>query len=73
MDRGPSRVEIKQRNIYGRPVRQIRCDSIFAEGLVIRQPEPTGELAMCAENQKLVLQQIPPPLRELGQQNEAVH
>jgi len=35
--------------------------------------QTSGELVMCVENQKLVLQQIPPLLREVGQQNEAVH
>ena len=66
MGRGPSRVEIEQLGIYGRPVRQVRHGSMFAEGPIIRQPDPTGELAMCAENQMLVLQQIPPPLRKVG-------
>jgi len=59
-------VEIKQLDIYGRPVSQVCCGSVFAEGPIIRQSNPTGELVICAENQKLVLQQIPPPLREVG-------
>jgi len=58
-------VEIKQLDIYGRPVRQVHCGSVFAEGPIIRQPNLTGELAISVENQKLVLQQIPPPLREV--------
>jgi len=73
MGRGPGRVKIEQLDIYGRPVRQVRRGSVFAESPIIRQPDPTGELAMCAEDQKLVLQQISPPLREVGRQNEAVH
>jgi len=66
-------MEIEQLDIYGSPVCQVRRGSVFTEGPIIRQPDPTGELAMCAENQMLVLQQIPPPLREVGRENEAVH
>ena len=54
MHRGPSSVKIVKLNVHGRPVHELRRRSVVAEGLIVCQPNTTTELAVRAQDEKLV-------------------
>ena len=54
MHRGPSSVKIVKLNVHGRPVHELRRRSVLAEGLIVCQPNTTTELAVRAQDEKLV-------------------
>ena len=47
-------MKIVKLNIHGRPVCELHHRSVLAEGLIVCQPNTTTELAVCAQDEKLV-------------------
>ena len=47
-------MKIVKLNVRGRPVHELRRCSVLAEGLIVCQPNTTTELAVCAQDEKLV-------------------
>ena len=47
-------MKIVKLNVRGRPFHELRCRSVLAEGLIVCQPNTTTELAVRAQDEKLV-------------------
>ena len=47
-------MKIVKLNVHGRPVHELRRRSVLAEGLIIGQPNTTTEMAVRAQDEKLV-------------------
>ena len=47
-------MKIVKLNVHGRPVHELRRRSVLAEGLIVGQPNTTTELAVRAQDEKLV-------------------
>ena len=63
-------MKIVKLNVHGRPVHELRSRSVLAEGLIVGQPNTTTELAIRAQNEKLVRSEIFPPVRKIRRQNQ---
>ena len=47
-------MKIEKLNVHGRPVHELHRRSVLEEGLIVCQPNTTTELAVRAQDEKLV-------------------
>ena len=50
----PAACKAVKLNVHGRPVHKLCCRSVLAEGLIVCQPNTTTDLAVRAQDEKLV-------------------
>ena len=62
-------MEIKQLSIHARPVREL-YGRVLTKGPIVGQPNTPAKMPMHAKDKKLVLQKIPPAVREVPNQDE---
>ena len=63
-------MKIKQLRVHSRPVRELCGRLMLTKGLVIGQPNRAAKMPMRTKHENLVLQKVPPVVREVRHQNE---
>ena len=70
MNGGSCCVKIKQLRVHSRPVRELCGRLMLTKGPVIGQPNRAAKMPMRTKDENLVLQKVPPVVREVRHQNE---
>ena len=70
MNGGSRCVKIKQLRVHSRPVRELCGRLMLTKGPVIGQPNRAAKMPMRTKHENLVLQNVPPVVREVRHQNE---
>lgn len=55
-------VEIIQLDICQRPVYETYCSCMLPKGLIVREPNATAKLLVCAQDEEFVLSEILPTM-----------
>ena len=63
----------EQHAVQLRQISQIGCRGVLPKRSVVGQPNPAGELAMCAQYQELVLQKILPTIKEVRDEDNVIN
>ena len=69
MNRGSRCIKIKQLRVHTRPVLELCGHCMLMKGPVIGQPNMAAKIQMCTEDEKLILQKVPPVVRKVRHQN----